>query len=259
MPVPEFVNYQVREKVPAWGAALTKGFGARIANPGAALLGRGLTHIIAGLQFGNLETLRAVRAAGEPYIFVDRAYFGGGIESGRMRITFGGYQQWWVRRDVDGLRAREFGVRLEPWRLGGDCVMVVPPSAAVQAAFGIHWHRDWLPKIRAATDRELVVSPKSDRDRAPLGERLKRCYAVVTWTSNVAVDAICAGVPAFCYGESAAQPVAYHLDEVDLLLSFPRRHVDRAAWAASLAWGQFTVNEVASGFAREIVMEQAYA
>lgn len=257
--MPEFVHYLIPWKNRPWGEAIVKGFRARVTQPTKPQLGRGLVHIVAGLQFGALETFKAIRAAGEPYIFVDRAYFGGGARSGRMRITFGAYQQHWIRATSDTRRARDLGVELQPWRVGGDFIMVVPPSPEVEQVFGIHWERDWMPRIRVATDRPIVVSPKSHRDKSPLAERLTGCHAVVTWTSNVAVDAICAGVPAFVWPDSAAAVVAHPIGALAERIERPRQSARRAVWADSLAHGQFTVSEVASGFARDIVMEQACA
>lgn len=258
--MPDFLHYQITQKNPRWGEAITEGFRARVARPEAgAVLARGYTHIIAGLQFGALEVLQAVRAAGEPYIFADRAYFGGGYHSGRMRLTRNAYQYNGVPRSRDGMRARVFGVRLEPWRLRGDFVMVVPPSPQVEDLFGIAWERDWMPRIRAASDLPIVVSQKSDRDVSPIAERLKACHAVVTWTSNVGVDAICAGVPVVCSPASAAWPMAQDINDVEILLPYARRNMDRSEWLASLAWAQFTVNEIAGGFAQDVVMERACA
>lgn len=246
--MPEFVNYQVTQKVKPWGRAITEGFRAKVANPGQALIGRGHTHIVAGLQFGALETLKAIRRAGEPYIFVDRAYFGGGAKSGRMRMTFGAYQQHWIARASVG---REWGVALEPWREGGEFLMAVPPSPQVEELFGIRWERDYMPRVRAACgQRRIVVSPKSDRDVSPLRERLQGCAGVITWSSNVAVEAICAGIPAWTSAESAAAPVAGDLNALGPLPLTAARD----AWFRSLCWSQFTVEEVGNGFARDVVM-----
>lgn len=254
--MPDFVHYQVMQKNPAWGQAITKGFRARVARIDQPQLGRGFVHIVAGLQFGALQTFKEIRAAGEPYIFVDRAYFGGGSKSGRMRMTLNAYQQNWIAPARGG---RDWGIALQPWRRDGDFVMVVPPSPEVEQVFCIRWERDWMPRIRAATARPIVVSPKSDRDKSPIADRLKGCYAVVTWTSNVAVDAICAGVPAFVAGESAAVAVAHPIGAVAEWIERTRVSPRRDVWANSLAHGQFTVEEVRSGFAREIVMESACA
>lgn len=257
--MPEFVHYEVTQKLPAWGRALTKGFGAQVARlDRPALLGQGYTHIVAGLQFGALEILEAVRAAGEPYVFADRAYFGGGHESGRMRVTLNAYQKNWVARHEampKSVTARRWGVQLSPWRKSGSFVLVVPPSPQVEQLFGIDW-TGFASHIRAVTGREVRVSPKADRNKSPLAQRLRDCHCVITWSSNVAVEAIVAGIPAYVSEVSAAAPVARTLGNALRDIEEPRM-TDRSAWVDSLAWGQFTLNEIASGFAREVVMEPA--
>lgn len=239
-------------------AAFAKGFNAkRVAcsanawQPGAEL------HIIGGLQFGALELLRRARAEGAPYLFFDRAYYGGGPGSGRLRVTLGAYQQHWVNHDVLARPSAHLrGPRLEmkPWSSGREQIMVVPPSDAVRKLYGVDW--DQIARgIASRTVRPIIVSLKGDP--SPLAERLERCHCVVTWSSNVAVEAVCAGVAAYVCTESAAAPVAGSLMR-GLAAGFedPPRP-DRGAWATSLAWGQFTLAEIASGYARAVVMEGA--
>lgn len=243
-----FVHYQVTSKNKTWGRAITEGFRAKVARLDRAELGRNHVHIVAGLQFGALNVLTQIWRAGEPYIFVDRAYFGGGSKSGRMRLTFGAYQQHWVKP----AEPRDWGVTLEPWRAPGEFVMVVPPSPAIEDLFGFNWAREYAAAIQAAAGMPVLISPKSDRDVSPIAQRLSGCHAVVTWTSNVAVDAICAGIPAFVQRFSAAAPVAGRLD--GLRIDRPFRG-DRAAWFASLSRGQWTLEEVGAGVARDALME----
>jgi UDP:flavonoid glycosyltransferase YjiC (YdhE family) len=45
-------------------------------------------------------------------------------------------------------------------------------------------------------------------DEVPFEEDLAEAFCVVTHSSNTAVEAILAGVPAFVLGQSAAQPFA---------------------------------------------------
>jgi hypothetical protein len=78
----------------------------------------------------------------------------------------------------------------------------------------------------------------------------------VTWTSNVAVEAIVAGVPAFVSRYSAAAPMAGMLDTLEHRIETPPMPDGREGWAASLAYGQFTLAEIASGYCAEIVMDQ---
>lgn len=215
--------------------------------------------VLGGLQFGALELLIELRRLRRPYVFFDRAYFGGGTYTDRLRLTRDAYQQHWIRSAGAGNAAGRWGVTLAPWRQDGDFIVVVPPSDSVARLFGL---RFWLPRMLSRLEkcsrRRVVVSPKSDREKSPLAERLEGCYAVVTWTSNVAVEAVCLGVPAFTSPWSAAAPVSGRLDEIERDLATPWRG-DRRSWAAGLAAGQFTVDEIASGAARRRLEEEAVA
>lgn len=233
------------------GEAILAGWGAERVWVGKGRLARGAgLHLIGGLQFGALEILMEARETKAPYIFFDRAYFGGGPGTNRLRAVRGAYQKNWVEdRLPDRLKA--LGVRLEPWRGKGRHILVVPPSAAVARLFDLgDWEAKTLRRLKDCTDRPLVVSYKGDPK--PLADRLAGCHAVVTWTSNVAVEAVCAGTPAFVGPESAAAPVATGLEYLERLIEAPLMP-EREAWAASLAFGQFDLAEIRSGFAREVL------
>lgn len=234
--------------------AVVAGFPGRQRPIDAGRLARDCVHVLGGLQFGCLELLAEIRRQREPYVFFDRAYFGGGTFTQQIRLTRDAYQQHWVGRG-DAARLAKWGVQLAPWRTDGEFVMVVPPSAAVQALFGLKdWTTNVLSRLALCSDRRVVLSDKDDRTKSPLAERLQGCHAVVTWTSNVAVEAVCLGVPAFTSPWSAAAPVSGRLDGLEIGLEQPLRP-ERTAWAQSLAWGQFTVDEIAAGVARERLEE----
>ncbi len=225
-------------------------------------------HLLGGLQFGSLPLLQQIYALRAQFVFWDRAYFGGGTHSDRLRITKNQYQKCTVNEQAGGLhRFEAFGGRLLPWRGRASHIMVVPPSDAILTMFvgsdlpnrQQAWIDYTLEAIRKGTDRPILVSMKGDA--RPLDSRLKHCHAVVTYTSNVAVEAICAGVPAFTSHLAAAAPVAGGLHDLSNAhcIENPPMPDDatREAWAASLAWGQFTLAEIRSGLAREVVLGRA--
>lgn len=248
------VIYTQRKKALWFTDAMVAGFPAREVpseGPGQSAP----LHILGGLQFGCLELMRDICALGYDYVFWDNAYFGGGTQTDRLRITRRGYQKSWVdARPPD--RAQRFGVELSPWRQSGNHIMVVPPGAAVRALFGLpeDWTSRMIERLGRLTDREIDVSEKGDP--RPLDARLKGCHAVVTWSSNVAVLAAVAGVPVFCSPDSAAYPVAADLAEINQIHD-KAKTPDRQAWLNSLAYGQFTIEEIRSGYAKRIVMEGA--
>lgn len=237
------------------GEAMAQGFGARcVPVENAKLEPDAPLHLIGGLQFGSLELMQQVMLEKKPYVFFDRAYFGGGPGTDRLRVVSNAHQQHWVEPRPVG-RAEELGVQLAPVREQGDHILVVPPGDAIRRLFGTgDWEGPVLARLKRCSKRPVVVSHKGDP--RPLSERLDNCHAVVTFTSNVAVEAVCAGVPAFVSIHSAAWPVASWLGDLERNLEAPSitRLASREAWVESLAWGQFTLEEIARGFARQVVL-----
>lgn len=244
------VHYLIEQKNAHHGRAILQGFKARQA-AAAGPLAKDALHLIGGLQHGSLELMEKVLDEGLPYVFFDRAYFAGGPGSNRLRAVPSAYQKHWNERWPED-RSKALGVELRPWRKTGSHILVVPPGPAIRRLFRIE--KMWADPLRLVppTDRRVVVSPKGDH--VPLAERLKDCWCVVTWTSNVAVEAVCAGIPVFVAHQSAAAPVGLELHQLSERLESPWLPEHREAWAASLSYGQFSVDEIASGFAAAIVM-----
>lgn len=246
------VHYMVGEKNAHHGKAIEKGFKARLVNASERKLRRNALHLIGGLQHGSLELMQQVLAAGEPYVFFDRAYFGGGPGSNRLRAVPSAYQKHWLERWPDD-RLKALGVEVQPWRNRGRHVLLVPPGDAIENLFGIPgWGRYMEDRLRAAFEGEVIVSRKGLGK--PAAEYFQDCWAVVTYTSNVAVEALVAGIPCFVDSKSAAAPMAAALEHLEERIENPPMPDGREGWAASLAYGQFTVDEIASGYAAEIVM-----
>lgn len=86
----------------------------------------------------------------------------------------------------------------------------------------------------------------------PLTESLAGASLVVTFNSNTGVDAVLAGKPTItCDQGSMAWPVAMH-DFNALTVTEPP---GRVAWASRLAWSQFSIDEIRSGFAWDVVKD----
>lgn len=250
------VHYFVSRKNAHHGQAIIDGFQA-IADPAehGRLSPDADLHIIGGLQFGSLELLREARIRGLRYLFIDRGYFGGGPRSDVLRVVRNAHQKHWIDDVVSAMATSAKAPPLQPWRAGGRHLLVVPPSDAVARLFGLGdaWRRpeEWIVKATRTT-RPVLVSRKGGQ--APLVDRLRDCWAVITYASNVAVEAVCAGVPVFCSMYSAARPVGNDLADIAEKLEAPWMPPDhhRQRWAESLARGQFTVDEIRAGAARHL-------
>jgi len=192
------------------------------------------------------QQLRQAQAEGRTWYYGDHAFFG--------RMTY-----YRIARDAfhydgrpDGVpverkRLRRLALRPAAWRRGGRHVLVCPPDQAFAACHGFDadlWLSNTLAELGCHTDRELRVRERSAR--RPLAEDLAGCWALVTHSSNAAVEAAMAGVPPFVTAPCGARWVAGGaLNDIER----PRLAEDREDWAARLASHQWTLGEIASGLA----------
>ena len=126
--------------------------------------------------------------------------------------------------------------------------MVCPPDEAFSKLMGfsdIEWLSNTINLLNNYTDREIVIRDRSCANGSrKLAEDLKGCWALITYMSNSAVEAVCAGIPVFCSGQCAARLMG----GVDLSkIESPRYPSNRRQWAANLAANQWTLSEIANG------------
>lgn len=246
--------YHVRQKMPWVLEAMAHGAQADTLPADRHPLDRTRTCIIGGLQHGSLELMQQVMASNfRRYLFVDAAYFDSGraAHRHRFRVVPGAYLQNWTD-PVTPDRFEALPIKLAPWRSDGKWILVCPPSSPeTESLFGVAgWLGKTLPLLGEHTDRPIKVRRKGDPES--LQAALADAYAVVTFQSNIAVDAVVAGVPVFVDPINAAAPVG----ETDFTRIETPRRPDREPWAWSLAWGQFTIPEMESGFCWRNVASQ---
>ena len=145
----------------------------------------------------------------------------------------------------------------QPWQYEGKHILVIPPSYHTARWYGIDridWEKDIVKKIKKHTRRDIVVRQKfkddadwsPDRKETPLSEDLKDCYAMVSFHSMCAVQAVMNGIPSYCSKHSPAYPMSLGLDELDQLKD-PLYAGDRQDWVKSLMCAQFTEYEMKKG------------
>lgn len=127
-------------------------------------------------------------------------------------------------------------------------------------AEGFHpeeWERQAIDILKSHTGRRIVYRAKPSWKKAkaipgadfvdsktrPVELDLQNCWAVVTHHSNVAVDALVAGIPTFCWGGVAAPMSCQKLERIER----PDYPDGRDAWMADIAYTQWTPAEMAQG------------
>ncbi|MRL69670.1 glycosyltransferase [Brevundimonas sp. SPF441] len=208
--------------------------------------------VVWGVLRGSDKVIARARRDGKPFYYIDHAYFGRG-HGLNYRISRDSYDAGPVRVcPPDRLEA--LGVQPRSWRSAGDTILVCPPTQFFCDAHGCaDWLQQTMREIRHATDRPIEVraKPVAGQPVEPLDNAFERAWAIVTHSSNVAVEAVVAGVPVFVSEASAAAPVG----ETDLSrIEVPRRP-DRSAWLAHLAYSQFSAAEIGDGRAWRLLLE----
>ena len=226
--------------------------------------------LIRGISSGKIAD--QVRALGQDYYFIETGYLGNypceNNRTGRKiyhRIVKNAMQHSNIM-DVPDDRWQDL-VKFNPsleyngWRRTGSKILVVLSTEKPFQYYG--QDKDaWLKKIvrtlKKHTDREIVF-----REKASRGERTNDTiydalnndvYALVTYNSVAAVEAIQAGIPAFALAPTAADPVG----NKDLTKIEKPHMPDESViqqWLNSIAYSQFSLDEIITGQAWQMVLE----
>lgn len=186
------------------------------------------------------------RLAADRWFYLDNGY----LKRGHFfRVTVNGEQ-------IDGIgkgsefRFHRMTVHLnKKWRKDGRYILICPPGDEYMRCRGLSrrgWFNATVSIISRNTDRPIRIRDKPQRGAQPppLADDLADAFAVVTYTSNVAIDALLAGVPVFVNGPSAARPMA----ESDFAkIETPIYPDGRHEWARWLAANQWSEQELRAG------------
>jgi hypothetical protein len=201
-----------------------------------------------GVDSSNIHLFRQAKGLAQELFYCDNSYFDS-ARQGYFRVTRNRIQHHGHGVST-GERFRQLGVAIEPWKKSGEHILVCPQSDSFMRDI-VNFNGNWLSEItgflKTSTKRPVKVREWS-RDKgalaATLVDDLQDAYALVTWSSAAAITAVLNGVPIFCGGDCAAQPMSGSL----MRLEEPKR-AERAVWAGVLADNQWTLNEFRSGVA----------
>ena len=150
---------------------------------------------------------------------------------------------------------------VKPWNKKGSKILLCPPTQKSFTYYGKDydvWMKNTVGEIKKYTDREIVIREKPEsRTARVIYNTIWRAldediWAVVTYNSIVAVEAVTHGIPAFCLGPNAASFVSRtDLSKIEDPL-YPKRQM----WLNNLAYSQFSTVEMESGAAWKILGEK---
>jgi hypothetical protein len=188
------------------------------------------------------DVLQQAFRLGRAVFYGDHGYFG---RARYFRITVNGYQHD-GRGPARSQRFDTFQRPVQPWRKTGSHILICPNSATHFRLFGLDvdaWMHDCLTTLRAHSDRPIRQRWKGDP--VPITDDLKDCWAVVTYSSAAALDALIAGVPVFVLADFAA---AYRFGSPGLSrIESPEYPTGREPFLWNLAANQWTLDEIRRG------------
>jgi hypothetical protein len=229
--------------------------------------------LVRGISSGKI--IDQVKARGDDYYFIETGYLGNyrcpNNLTGRKiyhRIVKNAMQHSTIM-DVPDDRWKEL-VNFNPnltyhgWKKNpGSKILIVLSTEKPFQYYGEdrdRWLRKVLAKLKKHTDREIVI-----REKASRGERTNDTiydalnddiYALVTYNSIAAVEAIQYGIPAFALAPTAADPVGNKdLTQIENPNKPDEELVQR--WLHSIAYSQFSLDEIITGDAWRMVIENA--
>lgn len=203
---------------------------------------------------GRDSLARQFEAAGARVVVAENGYLGKtwrgnkwfalalGHHCGAGAWHVGGSERW------DSLE-----VDLEAWRDGGTQTLVLEQRGIGEpgVASPYRWADAVAPSVRGRIRRHPGAEPPS----CTLRDDLADVRQVVTWSSGAALLALMMGVPVFhafprWIGAPAARPLS------DFALGPLRDDAARLAMFRRLAWAQWTLAEVESGYAFERLLQR---
>jgi hypothetical protein len=206
-----------------------------------------------------------------PFYYMDRPYWG---ETRNhpfyVKVVKNNHLKNWMEIRPDDRYKKSFPWPIRPWKKDGREIVVCPPSNAIAEFFGV---QDWLEKtltvLKANTDRPIIVKTKgynpivkrdeqgrlivTGKDNDPPQGKLdwNTVYAIVTYNSNITLEATTRGIPCFTDVHNACAPIS----ETDFSKIETPKYTDREPCYHSLAYGQFTAEELSNGYAWKVLNE----
>lgn len=145
----------------------------------------------------------------------------------------------------------------EPWRPGGETILVVESSEEYYRMIGTNiqsWRQQIFSKLSAMTDRPIKFKTKEDsrKTRVSVYELLQNnpndYYCVISESSAAAIEAIWCGIPVITLGQHISAPVARNsLSDINNLYRGPI-----GDWLCAVSYCQFTQAEMLDGTAVKI-------
>ncbi len=205
------------------------------------------------------------------FYYMDRPYWGETRNAPYYtKIVKNNHLKNWKEDRPDDRFKKSFPWPIHPWKKDGKNIIVCPPSNAMQEFFGVHdWLDNTLKVLKENTDRPIIVKNKgynpiigkdsnggyivTGKDKSqPSGPiDWAKAYAIVTFNSNITLEATTKGIPCFTDIHNACAPIS----ETNFTKIETPKYIEREPLYHSMAYGQFTAEEIKNGYAWKVLDE----
>jgi hypothetical protein len=227
--------------------------------------------VLLGLLRGTHLVYRWAEKNNIDFYYIDRPYWGETRNHPYyMKIVKNNFLKNWQEDRPDDRFKKSFPWPIKPWKKNGKNIIVCPPSNAMKEFRGVHnWLDQTLKTLKENTDRPIIVKTKGynpiigvDKNggyvvagkdnQKPSGPiDWDDAYAIVTYNSNITLEATTRGIPCFTDPHNACAPIS----ETDFTKIETPKYADREPLYHSMAYGQFTAEEMRNGYAWRILDE----
>ena len=215
------------------------------------------------------KTVAVCEKENRPYYYIDTGYIGNMQKRKDWhRIVKNGMQHSNINWEMPDDRFKRIAetkpyLNFPGWKKEGKSILVVTPSEKPCKFYGINrdtWLENTLSEIKKYTDRPIIIRDKTiRRERVGSGSIYNQLeeddiYAVVTYNSIAATEAIGFGIPCFTLAPNAAD----FFCEKDLSKMESPKYEDPMRvhkWQHWIAYCQYLPREMKDGVAMKLIEE----
>lgn len=215
------------------------------------------------------KTVSLCETQGRDYYYIDTGYIGN-LEKRKdwHRVVKNGMQHSRVNYDLPNNRFKQIAehksyLPFTKWKKNGGPILIVTPSEKPCSFYGINrdsWVADTVAEIKKYTDRPIIIRDKGLRRERIGGNSIyhqfdeDKIFAVVTYNSIAATEAIGYGIPAFTSAPGAADDLCLKdLSKIEEPLYSDSTRV--RCWQHWLGYCQYTPKEMLNGSVFKLIEE----
>jgi len=215
------------------------------------------------------KTVALCNEQNRDFFYVDTGYLGSShsLRKEYHRVVKNNVQHtnvnWEMPTDrFKWLSANKRYLKFPGWKRNGTSILVVTPSDKPCKFYGIkkdEWLKSTLDTLKKCTDRPIIIREKENRKIRSNNHLYKQMtndniFALVTYNSIAAIEAIGFGIPAFVSAPNAAQDLcSKDITNIENPYYADTQKVEK--WQHWLAYCQYSITEMQVGKAFKIIQD----